>query len=371
MIPFSMWFDKYRNLFFRHSGLPLFLCAILLLFSVFYAQGEAKGRAVENREIRQKAAFIQDTPPNRYSGFLHHPVAAFTELESLSVVGGGFLISLGFLAFTLFPRRSVNRIKTPGFEIITPTEKRSFVPLGDKNHHMDFLNQIKTKGSLRLSANLNKVNLSVRRYGYLLEDKNFRNALLVNRRRIRRTLLRDGDVLDLGDLTLLYRDNRPAPSPKNLSASTAEGKVIVKFDRPRGPARKGLPVLVPVNNPNRKFFMTKNMISVGRSEINDLVIKSPAIEFRHAKIERVGQRFKLVDLTGLGRTYVNNRRVEQWFLKEGDEISLENHKFKYQLLTKHTKPQGMERPSRGETPQRDGSAFTEGSSQFDSGDLDD
>ena len=199
---------------------------------------------------------------------------------------------------------------------------------------MDFLNSVETRGSLRLSANLNKVNLSFRRFGHLLEDKNFRNALLVNRRRVRRTLLKDGDVLDMGDLTLLYRDNREMPIVRHSAVTPREGKVQVRFDRLRGPVRKGTPTLVSESQPSRSFFVTKNLVFIGRSEGNDLVIKSQNIDYRHAKIERIGSRHKLLNLSTAGNTFVNNRRVEQRILKEGDEISFDNQRFKFRLASR-------------------------------------
>ncbi len=248
--------------------------------------------------------------------------------------GGIFLLTIPLAFWVLSRKRQVNGIEAPGFEIITASEMRRFIPLEEKFRHLDFVAGVKTRGSLRLSANLNKVNLSIRRYGYLLEDKNFRNALLVNRRRVRRTLLRDGDVLDLGDLTLLYRDNREAPVFRQSSVSPPEGKVVIRFDRLRGPVRRGLPMLVSEQNPNRKFFITKNVVFIGRSETNDLIIKSRNMEYRHAKIEKVGGRYKLLDLAMSGKIFVNNRRVEQWMLKEGDEITFDMLRFQFQKTSK-------------------------------------
>ena len=248
--------------------------------------------------------------------------------------GGIFLLTIPLAFWMLSGKRQVNGIQTPGFEIITASEMRRFIPLEEKFRHLDFVAGVKTRGSLRLSANLNKVNLSIRRYGYLLEDKNFRNALLVNRRRVRRTLLRDGDVLDLGDLTLLYRDNREAPVFRQSSVTPTEGKVVIRFDRLRGPVRRGVPMLVSEQNPNRKFFITKNVVFIGRSETNDLIIKSRNMEYRHAKIEKVGSRYKLLDLAMSGKIFVNNRRVEQWMLKEGDEITFDMLRFKFQKTSK-------------------------------------
>ena len=238
-------------------------------------------------------------------------------------------------------RRTVNRIGQPGFEVISPSEKRRFIPLEDRFQAMDFVTKIQTRGGLRLSANLNKVTLSIRRFGYLMEDKNYRNALLVNRRRVRRTLLRDGDVLDLGDLTLLYRDHREPKVIRHASVTPGDGKSQIKFARPKGPVRKGVGMLTSEQVSNRPFFLTKNVIYIGRSESNDLTIKSRAVYYRHAKIEKVGGRYKMKDLSILGNTFINNRRIEQRFLKDGDEISIEMHRFKFQIVSRTT----GERPS--------------------------
>lgn len=244
------------------------------------------------------------------------------------------LLTLPLLFWLVRRPRVVNRIEGPGFEVISPTEQRRFIALEERFQALDFLSRVETDGQLRLSANLNKVTLSIRKYGYLMEDKNYRNALLVNRRRVRRTLLRDGDVLDLGDLTLLYRDNRAARIVNYASVTPPEGKAQIRFDRLKGPVRRGMPMLVPEQQPNRPFYVTKNKVFMGRSDNNDLVIKSRNVYYRHAKLERVGGRWKLQDLSVLGNTFVNNRRVEQRFLKDGDEIAIEAHRFRFGFVTR-------------------------------------
>ncbi|MDH5751054.1 MAG: FHA domain-containing protein [Deltaproteobacteria bacterium] len=272
------------------------------------------------------------------------------------------LLGLAAFLFTVSRPRQVNRINSPGFEIITPTESRRFIPLEEKFQAMDFIARMEKMESLRLSANLNKVSLSIRRYGYLLEDKNYRNALLVNRRRVRRTLLRDGDVLDMGDLTLLYRDKRQVPIVRHSSVTPPEGKVQLKFERLRGPVRKGLPMLVSEQFPNRIFYITKNKVYIGRSESCDLVIKAQDVQYNHAKIEKIGGRYKLHDLTLHGDTFVNNRRMEQRLLREGDEVAFENHKFTFQIVNKITR----DMPNRARQPgQETRQAMGDDSSGYD------
>ncbi len=292
-------------------------------------------------------------------GLIHHPnsaVAAGMTDWILPFPGGGggletgiraviALAVLPMVAFFYRRNRIVNQIKSPGFEVISLSERRTFIPLEDRVQSMDFAGKIKTQGVLRVSANLNKVSLSIRKFGYLMEDKNFRNALLVNRRRMRRTLLRDGDVLDLGDLTLLYRDHRQIKIVRYSSITPWEGKTQIKFERVKGPVRRGMPMLTSEQMPNRTYYMTKNLIFIGRSENNDLVIKSRAVYYQHAKIERVGGRYKLQDLSVLGNTFVNNRRVEQRYLRDGDEISIETNRFKFQLVTRTQREKPNEYPA--------------------------
>lgn len=248
--------------------------------------------------------------------------------------GGLAVLGLPLFYWVVARRQTESQVPSPGLEVITDSEPRRFIPLTEKFHQLDFITSLKTRGDLRLSANLNKVSLSIRRFGYLMEDRNFRNALLVNRRRVRRTVLNDGDVLDLGDLTLLYRDNRVPPVVRHSSVTPPEGKVNIKVDRMRGPVRRGTGMLVWRGQPPRTFYFTKNSMFVGRSESNDLVVKAQNVGYRHARIDKVGGRYKLVNLTNSGNTYVNNRRIESRFLKDGDEVTFDTHKFTFSLVVK-------------------------------------
>ncbi len=367
-----MW--EQRRLPFAPRGLPavlssLLALALVLLLAPMAALAEqvstttqAVAKALEWTSFG-KTPQVEGTVPGLSSGSSvgFYPESLLAALQGPQETGLMGLLSLA--ALVLFAAsaatwiyhkpQTVNRITGPGFEVVSPTEPRHFIPLLEQTHQLDFVANVKTNGDLRLSANLNKVSLSIRRYGYLMEDKNYRNALLVNRRRVRRTLLRDGDVLDLGDMTLLYRDIRDAPFIRRSAVTPPEGKVFIKFNRTRNPVRKGTPVLISEQYPNRQFYISKNLVFIGRSEDNDLVIKSQDVNYKHAKIERVGSRYKIQDLSSTGATYVNNRRVEQRFLKEGDELSIETHRFKYQLVTKPVREHASMLDSQGETASSD------------------
>ena len=81
----------------------------------------------------------------------------------------------------------------------------------------------------------------------------------------------------------------------------------------------------------QEYALVRNVTSLGHSEINDVVLKTDQIALKHAKIIRVGGQYKAQNLSGLEGTFVNNRRIEQRFLRDGDEISIGNYKFKFSI----------------------------------------
>ena len=156
-------------------------------------------------------------------------------LSGLVGIGGIFLIGIGRLLIK--NRKSVVLSKQTGFQIMTPGENFQFIPLNQSSYVLDFLSTIRTKRNLRLSANLDKVLLTAEQNSYFLEDKNYKNALLINRRRvIKRYLLRHGDVLDIGEMTLIFL-NQTNYINKDVELDE-QVPIPIYFDKPLGPIRK-------------------------------------------------------------------------------------------------------------------------------------
>ena len=119
----------------------------------------------------------------------------------------GLMLTLAGCLFWFWRSRSQPVRKTEvelGFEIITPGENNRFLPLELKSYTLDYLNDIETKNKLRLSANLEKVALTPKQNSFYLEDRNSKNALLVNRRRMNKVLLQNEDVLDHSSMKLKH-----------------------------------------------------------------------------------------------------------------------------------------------------------------------
>ncbi len=80
----------------------------------------------------------------------------------------------------------------------------------------------------------------------------------------------------------------------------------------------------------RIFPLEGNAAVVGRDDLCDIVIPSPAVSRMHAKIEIDGPRFFVLDLNSRNGTLLNGRRVtERELLCHGDVLDFSNNKFQF------------------------------------------
>ena len=260
-------------------------------------------------------------------------------LAGIAFIGGLTITVWGFILVKKW--KASPALKQRGFQIMTPGENFQFIPLKEDSYTLDFLTSIKMKGNLRLSANLDKVVLTTEQNSYFLEDKNYKNALLINRRRVRRILLRHGDILDIGELTVIYLNH--VPSPPLEKGVSEQASVPIYFDKPQGPIRKKIGVLIDEAT-RQEYYLVKNITFIGRSKTNNIVLNSPQIALRHAKIVRIGVQYKLQSLNNQEGSFVNRRRVEQRFLKDGDEISFDVCRLRFRVVNN---PQARAEKTRG------------------------
>ena len=70
-------------------------------------------------------------------------------------------------------------------------------------------------------------------------------------------------------------------------------------------------------------------LAIGRGEKNNIVLDSPIVSGKHAKIKRMGTDYHLIDMGSMNGTYVNENAVKECVLKNGDEIVIGEAKFIY------------------------------------------
>ncbi|MGE5692302.1 MAG: FHA domain-containing protein, partial [Candidatus Zixiibacteriota bacterium] len=71
-----------------------------------------------------------------------------------------------------------------------------------------------------------------------------------------------------------------------------------------------------------RFILNDAVITLGASSDNQIVLDYEGVSRRHARIEKNGSRWELVDLNSTNHTYVNGRPVSRSPLKNKDIVSL-------------------------------------------------
>ena len=239
------------------------------------------------------------------------------------------LLALGAL---LMARKSYQQ-KMPqklGFLNITAQKPQKFYPIDAEVTNMEpIVNGLADKNT-HVYSNLGKITLTHKPQGIYLEEKNYKISILINRRRTRRCFLEDGDILDMGELTLMFLSpNHESVADLESSAPQENSLAIPRTKRAKTKMIGTFPTLVPADTRKKTYHLTRNITYVGRSEMNDLVSKAKGVSPRHSKIEKVAGRYKIMDLDSSSGTFVNGRRVENKFLKDGDTVSFESVKYTF------------------------------------------
>jgi len=259
-----------------------------------------------------------------------NPLLTFA--ESLLVFATVLLV---VYALWYLQKPKVSTLPGAGFKLLNLNEQTSFTPLKAEVQTLEFLAKIQTGKKYRLSANLNRVTLTPHQNTFLLEDKNYKNALLINRRRSHRTILCDNDILDVGEMILLYCNN-DVPAGKIQRTARMDYQLPVSGVKPKGPLQKGTPILTPAGS-QQDIHLVRNMNTLGSSNFNDVIISSDQVALRHAKIYKVGQSWKIQNLLNHETTTVNGRRIDQRFLQDGNEIAVGDTFFKFRISKAQTK----------------------------------
>mgnify|MGYP001178554460 CR=1 FL=1 len=247
----------------------------------------------------------------------------------------GVVIILYIIWYTKKPMHK--ELEFPGFRLVNSKNIHHFIPLKSNSQSLEFLEDLDITKGYRLSGNLNRVILTLHNNTYLLEDKNFKNALLINRRRSHRKVLFNDDILDIGEIVLIYRNNL-FPEKIIQSELGLTYNQVSQSIKPRGPIQKGVPIL-SISGSKLEIQLVRNLNTLGTSKVNDIVIESNEVASRHAKIYKVGNFWKIQNLQNHENTFVNGRRIDQRLLKEGDEVAIGDFFFKFNTSKSQIKNQ--------------------------------
>lgn len=79
----------------------------------------------------------------------------------------------------------------------------------------------------------------------------------------------------------------------------------------------------------KRFELKNKETVIGRGSEVDLVVDKESVSRRHAKVERRGESFWVVDLKSTNGTYVNDVGVEEAQLRDGDFVKVGNAIYKF------------------------------------------
>jgi ABC transport system ATP-binding/permease protein len=104
------------------------------------------------------------------------------------------------------------------------------------------------------------------------------------------------------------------------------------------------PSEVVVASPLSVHFGQKDKVTLGRDASNDVSLDSPLVSRFHAQIERVGQRYRVIDLRSANGTFINDKRVEgEVWLQAEDTIRIGPYRFEMgqDALVRHDDTRGL------------------------------
>jgi diguanylate cyclase (GGDEF)-like protein len=95
------------------------------------------------------------------------------------------------------------------------------------------------------------------------------------------------------------------------------------------PAYQACLVVISGAKLGQRTPLSKNIVMIGRGNSADLVLDMDSVSRQHARIDWTGEAHKLVDLGSTNGTFVNEARVREQVLTDGDRIQVGKALLKY------------------------------------------
>ncbi len=102
----------------------------------------------------------------------------------------------------------------------------------------------------------------------------------------------------------------------------------------RGPKMAYHALLIDRQHTQKKHDVNKPVISLGRTDKNDIILDNPKISRQHAVIKLEAETFRVYDLGSSNGTFVNDQRVtEPIALQDGDTVRLGDLAFIFKIIS--------------------------------------
>ena len=152
------------------------------------------------------------------------------------------------------------------------------------------------------------------------------NGSYVNEQRVERIQLQPGDQISLGGIKLRYEISSPVEQV-GMTVIDAESDLDKAIDE------QVLPVVINETSQPRLVVVTQrrtwevsladdDLLSIGRTDANMLMLDHPKVSRNHAEVQRRGGIFVLRDLGSTNGTWYGEERIDQLVLQDGDEFRI-------------------------------------------------
>ncbi|MEJ2603666.1 MAG: FHA domain-containing protein [Gammaproteobacteria bacterium] len=100
-------------------------------------------------------------------------------------------------------------------------------------------------------------------------------------------------------------------------------------------ARMGRSLVTAMNGREIRYPLFRSRITIGRTSVNDIQLKTPFVSRSHAVIFNDAERVQIVDLGSKNGLYVNGERRSRADLNAGDRLLIGDTEFEYQEMHRH------------------------------------
>lgn len=161
--------------------------------------------------------------------------------------------------------------------------------------------------------------------GVRVEDLGSANGTLIGGAIVRTRPVLPGDVIHIGDhriqldatLSEVDFDRTVINSASDIEATLVANPLDVEVND-TGAAR----LAVTARKGTWELPLVAEATTIGRAGDSDVVIESAGVSRAHARIERIGDGFRLRDLGSSNGTWLNGQRVEHHLLRDGDTFAI-------------------------------------------------
>jgi pSer/pThr/pTyr-binding forkhead associated (FHA) protein len=142
-----------------------------------------------------------------------------------------------------------------------------------------------------------------------------------------------GEARESTTLMPAWQPPPAAPAPADVAETVAiDNKAQPAFGTAPGAGRQAELTIESGPDAGHSHRAGDNALRLGRSPDNDVILRDPATSGHHARLERRGDQFWLVDLGSTNGTLVNGEPIQERELTHGDRVTIGQNAVQFSVI---------------------------------------